>query len=120
MPAIPAPSGISLGKGSAFGGDAVTVSGHYMQAVDRVTVGGVEAEFVLDKDGNVVLKTPAHTAGNAEILLWNGSDSVSAGEFTFLQYYIASEGNIGLAVLANSLRAGETLDFTARRHAGYK
>ncbi|GAB6900663.1 beta strand repeat-containing protein [Kineosporia succinea] len=83
----PTVTGLSPGNGPIAGGTSVTVTGTNFLGATAVTVGGTAAtSFTVSNNTQLVVTTPAHTAGGADIVVTapGGTSAVTSNDvFTY-------------------------------------
>lgn len=84
-----APSVYSLSDtgGTTSGGEIIRVTGYFPGTVSAVTVGGTAAtDWEVESLTQLVLITPAHAAGAANVIVTNGTGASSTGSFSTYTY----------------------------------
>ena len=84
--AVPTVTSISVSRGSTSGGNVVILTGTNFTGASGVTIGGTGASLVsVDSDTQITCTTPAHSAGNASVLVTTpGGTSATNSLFTFV------------------------------------
>lgn len=104
----PAPtiSTISASQRSANGGNSVTISGTNMWNVNRVTIGGAEAEIIsLPNASSVLVTSPPGTVGAQDVVVSTpGPSATSVGGYT----YLAPPTITSLSVTSGPIAGGTT------------
>lgn len=100
--------GLSPAKGSARGGQRVTLSGHGFTAETVVKFNGRAAKVVDVKDTTLLVRTPAGLAGAARVEVSRGDDALALpGAFEYLRlpfaFTDATEANADLFPLEGAL-----------------
>lgn len=91
--------------GSTLGGDSVVLNGEWLDEVVAIWVDGVSADILSVRSDELVFETPAHAAGDVEVLV-EGEFGTSSESF---RYYEDQTGlvrgiaNMGLSYYSESL-----------------
>lgn len=86
-PAAPVIYSTNDAGGTTAGGEIVAVTGNGFVGVTTVTVGGTNAtDFEVESSTRLVLITPAHAAGNVDIVITNGAGASTTGAQTKYLY----------------------------------
>jgi hypothetical protein len=86
-PAAPSVYSLSDTGGTTTGGEIIRVTGYFPGTITAVTVGGTAAtDWELESINMLVLITPAHAAGAAQVVATNATGSSATGAFSTYTY----------------------------------
>lgn len=86
-PSAPVVYSISDNGGTVSGGEVVVVTGYNFNGVTTVTVGGTAAtDWEVETPYRLILITPAHAAGAAQIVITNATGASATGAFSTYTY----------------------------------
>ena len=116
---LPAPSvtGINPGSGPAKGGTTVTIAGANLAGATAVWFGGTAASITSDTDNQIVVASPAESAGTVDVtvIAAGGASATSPADlFTF----VAAPAVTGVSPAAGPLAGGTRVTITGTSLAG--
>lgn len=106
--ARPVVTNVSPAVGPTTGGTMVTVTGSGFTGATSVQVGGSASRFTVDSDTHITATTPAHSAGDADLVVTTpaGSSQTGSGDvFT----YVAQPAITGVAPSGGPSAGGTTV-----------
>lgn len=76
---------VSPNSADVAGGTTVTIAGEGFTGAQRVTFGGIPAQFTVDSDTQITATAPAHAAGTVDVVVERGIRGTFVDGFTYTE-----------------------------------
>jgi hypothetical protein len=118
-PTTPSLSGLSPNTGSIAGGTSVSITGSALTGTTTVTFGGLAGAITANTDTLLIVLTPMHSAGYADLVVTTSPTLSVTATNAFLYTASASlPGSLGLSPTTGDIAGGITVTITGTNLSG--